>query len=255
MTTTDYSALDRPEISMNSFYPRRNWTPTPSGAQDFAVPVADDISLSCRFFPVAPGQPTILFFYGNGETAADYDNIAPVYNQVGINFFVADYRGYGNSGGLPSFSTMLADAHKVREEVGRILEAGQFAGRLFVMGRSMGRHAAFELATGSPEGALEGVIIESGRPILGNFCHGVDPATAEALEAGYRAKVASISMPALVIHGEMDTLAPVDQAREMYESFASQQKSILTIPGAGHNDLLYRGINEYFTAVRDFVGA
>ena len=255
MTTTDYSALDRPEISMNSFYPRRNWTPTPSGAQDFAVPVTDDISLSCRFFPVAQGQPTILFFYGNGETAADYDNIAPIYNQVGINFFVADYRGYGNSGGLPTFSTMLADAHKVREEVGRIQEAGQFTGRLFVMGRSMGRHAAFELATGSPEGALQGVIIESGRPILGNFCYGVDPATAESLEAGYRAKVASISMPALVIHGEIDTLAPVDQAREMYESFASRQKSILTIPGAGHNDLLYRGINEYFTAVRDFGGA
>ncbi|MCY4365063.1 MAG: alpha/beta hydrolase [Chloroflexi bacterium] len=255
MTTTDYSALDRPEISMNSFYPRRNWTPTPSGAQDFAVPVADDISLSCRFFPVGRGQPTILFFYGNGETAADYDNIAPVYNQVGINFFVADYRGYGNSGGLPTFSSMLADAHQVREEVGRILEAGQFTGDLYVMGRSMGRHAAFELATSSPEGALKGVIIESGRPILGNFCHGVDPATAKALEAGYRAKVASISMPALVIHGEVDTLAPVEQAREMYDSFASQQKNILTIPGAGHNDLLYRGINEYFTAVRDFVGA
>ena len=255
MTTTDYSALDRPEISMNSFYPRRNWTATPSGAQDFSIPVTDDISLSCRFFPVAPGQPTILFFYGNGETAADYDNIAPVYNQVGINFFVADYRGYGNSGGLPSFSTMLADAHKVREEVGSILEAGQFTGRLFVMGRSMGRHAAFELAANSPADALRGVIIESGRPILGNFCYGLDPATAEALEAGYRAKVASISMPALVIHGEMDTLAPVEQAREMYESFASQQKNILTIPGAGHNDLLYRGINEYFTAVRDFVGA
>lgn len=255
MTTTDYSALDRPEISMNSFYPRRNWTPTPSGAQDFAVPVADDISLSCRFFPVAQGQPTILFFYGNGETAADYDNIAPIYNQVGVNFFVADYRGYGNSGGLPCFSLMLADAHLVRDQVARILAASGFTGGLYVMGRSMGRHAAFELAANSPEGALKGVIIESGRPVLGNFCHGLDPATAEELEAGYRAKVASISMPALVIHGEMDTLAPVDQAREMHEIFASEQKRILTIPGAGHNDLLYRGINEYFMAIRDFVGA
>ena len=255
MTTTDYSALDRPEISMNSFYPRRNWTPTPAGAQDFAVPVTDDISLSCRFFPVAQGQPTILFFYGNGETAADYDNIAPIYNQVGVNFFVADYRGYGNSGGLPNFSAMLKDAHQVREELGNILGAGDFTGDVFVMGRSMGRHAAFELAANSPEGALKGVIIESGRPILGNFCYGVDPTVAEQLEAGYRAKVASISLPALVIHGEQDTLAPVEQAREMYESFASEQKQILTIPGAGHNDLLYRGINEYFTAIRDFTGA
>ena len=123
------------------------------------------------------------------------------------------------------------------------------------MGRSMGRHAAFELAANSPDGALQGVIIESGRPILGNFCYGLEPAVAEALEAGYRAKVASISLPALVIHGELDTLAPVAQAREMYESFASEQKRILTIPGAGHNDLLYRGINEYFTAIREFVGA
>ncbi len=255
MTTTDYSALDRPEISRNAFYPRRNWTATPSGAQDFAIPVADDISLSCRFFPVAQGQPTILFFYGNGETAADYDNIAPIYNQVGVNFFVADYRGYGNSGGLPTFSAMVADAHLVRNEVARILGAGGFTGGLYVMGRSMGRHAAFELAANSPEGALDGVIIESGRPILGNFCHGVDPGTAETLETGYRAKVASITLPALVIHGEMDTLAPVEQAREMHESFASEQKRILTIPGAGHNDLLYRGINEYFMAIRDFVGA
>ena len=67
--------------------------------------------------------------------------------------------------------------------------------------------------------------------------------------------MASISLPALVIHGEMDTLAPVEQAREMHEIFASDQKRILTIPGAGHNDLLYRGINEYFMAIREFVGA
>lgn len=255
MTTTDYSALDRPEISINAFYPRRNWTPTPSGAQDFAIPVADDVSLSCRFFPVAQGQPSILFFYGNGETAADYDNIAPIYNQVGVNFFVADYRGYGQSGGLPTFSAMVADAHLVRDEVAHILGSGGFTGNLYVMGRSMGRHAAFELAVNSPEGALRGVIIESGRPILGNFCYGLDPAKGEELEVSYRAKVASISMPALVIHGEMDTLAPVDQAREMYESLGSEQKRILTIPGAGHNDLLYRGIDEYFTAIREFVAA
>ena len=255
MTTTDYSALDRPDIAMNAFYPRRNRTPTPAGAQDFALPVAEDISLSCRFFPVAQGQPTILFFYGNGETAADYDNIAPVYNQVGVNFFVADYRGYGQSGGLPTFGSMLADAHQVREEVANILAAGGYGGGLYVMGRSMGRHAAFELAVNSPDGAMRGVIIESGRPILGNFCYGLEPAVVEALEAGYRAKVASISLPALVIHGELDTLAPVEQAREMYDSFASSEKRILTIPGAGHNDLLYRGINEYFTAIREFVGA
>ena len=255
MAAIDYSALDRPEISMNSFYPRRNRTALPEGAADYAVPVAEGITLSCRFFPVGVAQPTILFFYGNGETAADYDNIAPIYNQVGVNFFVADYRGYGQSGGLPTFSSMLADAHRVQAELGRILAAGGYTGALFVMGRSMGRHAAFELAANAVAGTIQGLIVESGRPTLGNFCYGLPPETAEQMETAYRDKVRSITRPALVIHGEQDTLAPVEQAIEMYRDFPSDGKRLLTIPGAGHNDLLYRGINEYFTAIREFVGA
>ena len=247
MTTPDYSALDQPDITMNSFYPRHNWTATP--------PVAEGIALSCRFFPAGLERPTILFFYGNGETAADYDNIAPVYNRVGVNFFVADYRGYGQSGGLPTFTAMLADAHRVLEELAQILAGGGYGGPLFVMGRSMGRHPAFELAANAPAGALQGLIIESGRPTLGQFCYGLPAAEGERLEAAYRDKIRAIGLPALVIHGEQDTLAPVAQARAMFEDFPSPQKRLLTIPGAGHNDLLYRGLEEYFAAIGEFVGA
>ena len=254
MASTDYSALDRPEISMNSFYPRRNRTALPEGAEDFAVSVAEDITLSCRFFPVSTAAPTVLFFYGNGETAADYDNIAPIYNQVGISFFVADYRGYGQSGGLPTFTAMLSDAHRVREELVRMLAAGGYTGDVFVMGRSMGRHPAFELAANAPDGALKGLILESGRPNLGQFCYGLPAEDAAKMEAAYREKVRSIGLPALVIHGEQDTLAPVEQAVTMFQEFPSDEKRLLTIPEAGHNDLLYRGINEYFSAVREFVG-
>ena len=255
MAAIDYSALDQPEISMNSFYPRRNRTATPPGAVDYAVPVAAGITLSCRFFPAGIDRPTILFFYGNGETAADYDNIAPLYNRIGVNFFVADYRGYGQSGGLPTFTAMLADAHQVREELAQILSDGGYAGPLFVMGRSMGRHPAFELAANAPAGTLHGLIIESGRPTLGQFCYGLPPADAARLETAYQAKIRAITLPALVIHGEQDTLAPVESARQMFQDFPSPQKRLLTIPGAGHNDLLYRGLNEYFAAIAEFVGA
>ena len=71
MTTTDYSVLDRPETSVNSFYPRKNWAPLPDGAEEHAIAVEEQVSLSCRFFPAGLTSPTILFFYGNGETAAD----------------------------------------------------------------------------------------------------------------------------------------------------------------------------------------
>lgn len=252
MTTTDYSVLDRPETSMNSFYPRKNWAPLPDGAEEHGIAVEEQVSLSCRFFPAGLTSPTMLFFYGNGETAADYDDIAPIYNQTGLNFFVSDYRGYGNSGGLPTFSSMLLDAHKVLTALVVILNNGGYTGSIFVMGRSMGRHPAFELAANQPN-AIGGLVVESGRPTLGQFVRGLDAAQAESLESAYREKVRGISLPVLVIHGERDTLAPVQEAVSMFQDFPSQDKRMITIPGAGHNDLLHLGLNDYFTAIHEFV--
>ncbi len=252
MAQVDYSALDDPNISMNSFFPRQGWTPTPEGVQDYTVNVGDDIGLSCRFFPYGNSAPTILFFYGNGETAIDYNSIAPFYNQIGLNFFVADYRGYGKSGGSPSFTAMLSDANTVLEAMRIVLGASGYQGAVYVMGRSMGRHSAFELAA-KEDPAINGVIIESGRPSLGQFTGGLGQQQADELEEAYRAKAASIAIPALVIHGEMDALAPLDDAEEMFRNFASTEKKMLVIPGAGHNDLLFKGLDEYFTAVGDFI--
>ena len=252
MAPTDFSALDRPEVSQNSFYPRRNWTPTPSGAEDHQVEVEPGISLSCRFFPCNPARPTLLFFYGNGETIGDYDQIAPIYNQVDLNFFVVDYRGYGQSQGSPSFCSMQSDAHEVLSYLQRHLDASGRSPDIFVMGRSMGRHPAFELAS-REAGSLAGLIVESGRPTLGQFVYGLDEDTAEKLEEAYRQMVSGVTLPVLVIHGEVDTLAPLHQAVEMFHAFTSPAKRLLTIPRAGHNDLLFVGLNEYFSAIYEFV--
>ena len=255
MAQVDYTPLDDPQISMNSFYPRQGWTPPQDGVQDYTINVGEageEIGLSCRFFPADTRSPTLLFFYGNGETAIDYNSIAPLYNQIGLNFFVADYRGYGKSGGSPSFTTMLSDANTVLEAMRIVLGASGFHGPVYVMGRSMGRHSAFELAA-KEEPGISGVIIESGRPSLGQFTAGLPLQQVEDLEAAYRAKAESISIPVLVIHGEMDALAPLEHAEEMFRDFASTDKKMLMIPGAGHNDLLFKGLDEYFTAIRDFI--
>ena len=171
---------------------------------------------------------------------------------IGVNFFVADYRGYGKSGGTPSFTTMLSDANTVLESMRIVLGASGFSGPVYVMGRSMGRHAAFELAAQeSPK--VNGVIIESGRPSLGQFTGGLGPQQASEFEEAYKAKASSIAIPVLVIHGELDTLAPLEHAEEMFQNFVSTNKKMLKIKGAGHNDLLFKGIDEYFTAIRDFI--
>ena len=283
MAAVDYSVLDNAGATAASFYPRRGWTETPAGAVDYAVTVAEGVQLSARFFAVGRDNPTLLFFYGNGETAAVYDDIAPRYNELGINFFVADYRGYGASGGAPCFTALLGDARRVLAWLRATMAALRFGGPLFVMGRSMGRHAAFELAAGAAAGngdagtaagaidggvddafdsgiagatagAIDGVIIESGRPTLGRFTAGLPAPAAQRLEAAYRAKVQSIGLPALVLHGQWDESAPLAEAVGMFHGLRSARKHLEIIPGAGHNDLMYVGYRQYFGAIGRFVG-
>ena len=265
MSLPDYAALDSPAASAASFYPRRQWTDTPDGAVDYAVSVADGVRLSCRFFAVGRSNPTLLFFYGNGETVAAYDDIAPLYNRIGVNFCIADYRGYGAAEGEPAFTKMLSDARRMLEWLRGTMDALRFTGPLFVMGRSMGRHAAFELAAAAATAddsdsaantaanRISGVIIESGRPTLARFTQFLPPDTARILEDAYRAKVQSISIPTLVIHGQWDETAPLADAVAMFNGIRAADKYLAIIPGAGHNDLMYVGYQQYFAAIRRFM--
>ena len=252
MTVVDYSVLDNPEASARSFHPLRGWTETPDGAVDCVVTVADGTTLSCRFFAVGRANPTVLFFYGGGENVARYDDIAPHYTRIGANFFVADYRGFGASSGSPSFNAILSDAHEVLDWLQGTMQKLRFTGPLYVMGRSMGRHAAGELAITAGD-RINGVIIESGRPNLGRIAQGLAPEIVRALEEDYQAKFYSITIPALVIHGQWDEAAPLAGAVDMFNKLETVHKHLEIIPGASHNDLMYVGFQQYFNAIRGFM--
>ncbi len=253
MTAVDYSVLDTAEGSAGSFHPLRGWTETPDGAVDYGITVADGTTLSCRFFAVGRGNPTVLFFYGGGENVARYDEIAPLYNRIGANFFVADYRGFGASSGSPSFNAILSDAHEVLDWLLETMSALRFTGPLYVMGRSMGRHSAGELAASAAD-RINGVIIESGRANLGRVAQALDPEVAQALEDDYQARFYAIDIPTLVIHGQWDESSPLADAVDMFNKLQTPNKHLEIIPGAGHNDLMYVEMRQYFDAIRGFMG-
>jgi pimeloyl-ACP methyl ester carboxylesterase len=218
------------------------------------VPVEPDVSISCRFYPVSPGSPCILYFHGNGEVACEHDWIASLYNREGIGLFVADYRGYGLSDGRPTFSSMTADAHTI---FNFFLEAVRSSGQsepLFVMGRSLGTQSAVELVLRHPE-HLRGLIVESGLANVARLASlfGLSSERLRGLEEAISARVRSIALPALIIHGERDSLIPQSEAGALHEEIGSQEKRLVIIPGADHNDIMLVGMDQYFVAIRDFV--
>ena len=109
----------------------------------------------------AKDDPTILFFHGNGEIVADYDEMGPIYNRLGINFLPVDYRGYGRSGGQPSITAMMQDCHKILRYVASWLPENGLHRTAALMGRSLGSASVLELAATYRE-KVAGLIIESG---------------------------------------------------------------------------------------------
>ena len=251
-----YSILDRPEILQFIFYPRRDKGEGPPNSTDHLVSVANGVSIGCRFYVHSNSSPSILLFHGNGEVVSDYDSIASIYDQMGINLFVADYRGYGSSGGMPTFTNMVSDAHTIFEAFLDILCNNHHTSNVFVMGRSLGSISAIELAS-SYQQQVNGLIIESGfASILRLLKHlGFPSEFLDINDISFpnAAKMRSITLPTLVLHGEYDSLIPVTEARDLFENTAAKRKRLVIINGADHNDIMLVGMEKYFKAIREFV--
>ncbi len=251
--------LDRPEVSQVLFYPRRAYSLASAltGTRSIGVEVGPGIVLGGRLYPAAPDSPAILFFHGNGEIAEDYDDVSPLYTQLGITLLVMDYRGYGTSGGTPTASHLLSDAVAVFEAMRRLLnENGLAPARLYVMGRSLGSAAAIEIAARADE-RLAGLIIESGfantLALLARLGLQVRGADEERDGFGNASKMSRIALPVLIIHGQDDVLIPASDAHELHRRCASPDKQLVLIPRAGHNDLMRVGLKPYREAIKQFV--
>jgi len=257
ISTIDYSLLDRPEILMFLFHPRPEWgSPrTTSSTEDILIQVEKDVVVGARFHLIGKDAPTILFFHGNGEIVADYDDIGPLYMRMGINFFPVDYRGYGRSTGKPTITSMMKDSHIIFNYVQRWLKERGFTGPFIVMSRSLGSASAFELSAHYMD-KIDGLIIESGFAYAGPLLSllGVEmQALGIREEDGFNNidKITTFNKPTLIIHAEHDHIISFTEGQALYDACPATDKRLLKIPGANHNDIFLRGMKEYMEAVKN----
>lgn len=251
----DYVALDVPEVLLRLFHPRPElalFNP-PTSAQELRIPVDPGVAIGGRFYAAGTKAPTLLFFHGNGEIVADYEDLGPLYTQQGLNFFPVDYRGYGRSTGTPTVTTMMRDCHVIFAFAQEWLGKKGFSGPLVVMGRSLGSASALELAA-LHQDRLDGLIVESGFAYAGPLLKllGVDvQALGFKEETGFRNvdKIRHWKKPLLIIHAELDHIIPFAEGQALYEASQSPEKNILKVAGANHNDILAVGFSLYMQAV------
>jgi pimeloyl-ACP methyl ester carboxylesterase len=251
-----YALLDMPQILMGLFHPRSEYGSIERvvAAMDVSIPVESDIAVTGRFHTRGKSDPNILFFHGNGEIASDYDELGPIYNQMGMNFLVVDYRGYGRSTGSPTVSTMMRDCHLIFDFAEGWLGENGYGEAIIVMGRSLGTASALELISHHKD-RINGLILESSFANTGTLLEflGVNASEIGFSEKdGFRnlEKIGSWGKMTLIIHAEFDDFFPLSEAQTLYDACPSAHKTLLKIPGANHNDIFMRGFEAYMRAVK-----
>lgn len=250
--------FDIPNISNLLFHPRKS-KPIENTVEKFQISfnVENGVMVTGIFHYSNKNSPTILFFHGNGEIANDYDDIGPIYNSMNINFCVVDFRGYGTSDGSPTCSSLFADSGVIFSNFKKFLKKRQLNGPIYIMGRSLGSSSAVYIAK-LFKSHLKGLILESGYAHTYKLLNriGIDTSNLDPNMEKYISNLSlikGVKLPTLIIHGSNDKIIPLSDARDLYKSIKDDMKDILIIPHAGHNDLLYYGMNDYMDAIKEFV--
>ena len=213
----------------------------------------DHASLYGWFVPGRPDR-TLLIFCGNGGNLTyRAPLLAAMRRELGASLFIFDYQGYGRSSGVPSEAATRADA---RAALAYLRARPELDPRgIAYYGESLGSAVAVDLAADEPPLALVlnapfASIRDMARhhygllgPLLGLVRTRYDSA----------ARIGEVRAPLLVVHGERDVVVPVEQGRRLFDA-ANQPKRLLTVPRAGHNDLVGVAGAGYWDAVREVLG-
>ena len=256
LNTKIFSVLDQPQVVRHLFHPRLEdgVRQTRNNRDDIMIPVDKDIQVGASFHLAKKDAPVILFFHGNGEIVSDYDDFGCLYNDIGINLFVVDYRGYGRSTGSPSVTSMMKDCLKVFDFVLDYMTNMKLTGPLCVMGRSLGSASAIELCAERADD-FKCLMIESGfariAPLLLKL--GINPqAIGFKEEQGFENidKIKTFLKPCLVIHAQFDHIIPFAEGQALFDACGSEDKTLLEIKGANHNDIFLRGMGPYLEHIK-----
>ncbi len=175
---------------------------------------------------------TVVFFHGNGELATDNVGLARELASHGHAVALAEYRGYGNAraAGPPTEAGLYADAEAIIKALAVPRD------RLVLMGFSLGTGVATEMAARGYGHAL--VLLAPYTSIPDVAAHHVPVLPMRLLmrdKFDSKSKAASITMPVLVAHGDVDEVVPFDMGETLAHTFP--HGVFAPVPGGHHTDM------------------
>lgn len=213
-----------------------DWNAQSYGAQDVSFQSADGTKLHGWYFEHPTPRAHVLFCHGNGEHVGYLgQEMLEMAEHFRISIFAFDYRGYGKSEGKPFEQGVIEDSIAAQQWLAD--QANIKPTDIVLHGRSLGGGVAVNLAGNVGARALIAertfhsmVAIGAGqypflpvRWVMRNRYPSVE-------------HIQKFDGTLLQLHGDADTLVPIESAEQLFAACPSVKKSFIKVPGMGHGD-------------------
>ena len=228
------------------YFPEKKILYTPTSInlpyEDIIFTTSDNIKLYGWFIPCENSKKTILFCHGNAGNISHRLESIMIFNKLGFNVFIFDYRGYGKSTGKPSEKGTCLDVEAAWKYITTTRNIS--ASQIMVFGRSLGGSIATWLAYKYTPKAL---IIESTFTSVQDIARQYYPYLPVRLLLRIKyntlAIINKIKCPVLIIHSYDDDIIPFKHGQKLFD-MAVSPKEFLEIEGS-HNDGFYVSGQKY----------
>jgi uncharacterized protein len=198
------------------------------------------------------GARWLLICHGNAGNLSDAGRPAHYagLRALGLNLLAFDYRGYGESGGIPSEWGFYGDAEAAYRYLRDTLAVPP--DRIVLFGHSLGSAVAVELATRVD---AAGIVLDGALMSVTARAQEVYPYVPVRWLARSRyasiEKIGRVQVPKLFLHAREDDVVPIAHGRRLYE--AAPPPKIFTALAGGHGDAFERDSAAYFGAIAGFL--
>jgi fermentation-respiration switch protein FrsA (DUF1100 family) len=222
--------------------------------EQLALKTKDGVRIKGWFIPaesrLLASSLVLLFCHGNAGNISHRLDKLQIFHKMGFSVLLFDYRGYGQSEGVPSEAGTYADADAAYQYLMGTQKI--HPSQIILYGESLGCAVATEMARRHAAGAL---ILESPFTSTVEMAKRVFPWLPVRWIIRNRydnlSKMPEIKMPVLIMHSPQDEIVPFDMGRQLFGAIPGP-KAFFELAG-GHNDGFEVTGNRYIQAIASFI--
>lgn len=219
--------------------------------EDVYFETDDGVKINAWFVPVPlkDSRFTLLFSHGNGGNICHRVEKIAMLNQLGLDVFIFDYRGYGKSSGRPSEKGFYKDIEAAYDYL--VTKKNIQPERIVAYGESLGGPVALELARKKKVRALIAESTFTSTMDMARALYPIFPSFLMAEKFDSLAKIKDVKIPKLIIHSKNDDIVPFSLSLKLF-NVAPEPKRHLVLMGS-HNSAYVDSKDVYLSGIREFL--